>query len=195
MDWKSAVSEVAKYAPAVATAIGSPAAGAMASGAADFVTGLLGIENTPEALVAATQDPEKRTELIRIDREHKQELEKIRANAEVAQAQETTKRLSETNQTMRAELESDSTLKAGWRGGLGWIFDLSCLGVMASIVFAMFQPGTNKAELINSALVIFGIMATVLGIDISRVGRERMASMGRAPTSFMDAVKTRVAGK
>ena len=195
MDWRSAVEEVAKYAPAVATALGGPAVGGAAAGASLMVTSALGIENDPAALVAATQDPAKRAELVRLNNEHRQALEAMRLEAEKAAAAEQTARLTETQRTMRAELEHEGWFKSGWRGATGWTFALSCAGIMGSIVWAMFQPGADTAELLSNALVMFGIMATVLGIDIQRVGRERLASMGQQPASFMDALKTRVAGK
>ena len=84
MDWRSAVVEVAKYAPAVATALGGPAVGGAATGAALMVTSALGIENDPAALVAATQDPAKRAELVRLNNEHRQALEAMRLEAEKA---------------------------------------------------------------------------------------------------------------
>jgi len=62
MNWRDAVEEVAKYAPAVA-------AGGITAGASRMVTGLLGVEDSPAGLVGAMQDTEKRAELIRINNE------------------------------------------------------------------------------------------------------------------------------
>ncbi|WP_277810677.1 3TM-type holin [Chromohalobacter canadensis] len=195
MDWKDAVGEVAKYAPSVATALGGPPAGGITKGATDFVTGLLGIDDSPGALVGATQDPDKRAELVRINNEHKARLERMRFDAQAADAAEKTARLAETQKTMRSELDSDSMLKSGWRGFIGWVFGVSLLGVMASIVYNMFTSDASPVELLQQAVMVLGIMATVLGIDINRVGRERLVSKGVSSPTFMDAVKTRVAGK
>ncbi|WP_275289165.1 3TM-type holin [Halomonas elongata] len=181
MQWQDIAETVGKIAPVAGSALGGPLGGAIGAVIADK----LGVKQSPQAV----------GEAINADPEAAVKLREIEATAQAAEASERTKRLQSVNETMRAEVDSDSTLKAGWRGAVGWTFALSCLGVMASVVWAMFQPGTDKAELINSALVVFGIMAAVLGIDINRVGKERLAARGVNPGSFMDAIKTRVAGK
>ncbi|MDL4861435.1 3TM-type holin [Halomonas elongata] len=181
MDWSDVAETVGKIAPAAGGALYGPLGAAVGSVIADQ----LGVEQSPEAVSQA----------VNADPEAPAKLKAIEADLERAHITARTARLGSVNETMRAEVDSDSTLKAGWRGAVGWTFALSCLGVMASVVWAMFQPGSDKAELINSALVIFGIMAAVLGIDINRVGKERLAARGVNSGSFMDAVKARVAGK
>lgn len=183
MNWTDVAETVGEAAPVVGSALYGRAGGAVGG----MVAKALGVEETPEAVNQAMQD----------DPEAAAKLQQIEADLEKARVEAKTKRLVETNKTMRAELDSDSTFKGGWRSGVGWVFMLSCAGVMASLVWSMFQPGADRAELVNSGLVVFGIMATVLGIDINRVGRERLAAKGASSHSFtfMDALKTRVAGK
>lgn len=178
MDWSDVAETVGKVAPAAGGALYGPLGAAVGSVIADK----LGVEQSPEAVGEAVQaDPEAAVR-----------LREIEAGAQAAEAQERTKRLQSVNETMRAELESKSPLKSGWRGATGWTFTAACAGIMGSIVWAMFQPGSDKAELLSNALVMFGIMATVLGIDINRAGRERLATMGQKPDTFMDAVKARI---
>ena len=181
MDWSDVAETVGKIAPAAGGALYGPLGAAVGGVIADK----LGVEQSPQAVSQA----------INADPEAAVKLREIEATAQATQAQERTKRLQSVNETMRAELDAKSPLKSAWRGVTGWTFALSCAGIMSSIVWAMFQPGANTAELLSNALVMFGIMAAVLGIDIQRAGRERLASMGQQSTSFMDAVKTRVAGK
>ncbi len=181
MNWSDIAETVGEAAPMVGSAIYGQAGGAVGG----MVAKALGVEETPEAVNQAMKD----------DPEAAAKVKKIEADLEQARIEARTERQSQVNKTMRAELDSDSTLKAGWRGAAGWTFVLSCLGVMASIVWSMFQPGSDKAALLNNAMMVFGIMATVLGIDINRVGKERMAAKGVNTGGFMDAIKTRVAGK
>ncbi|QFT84955.1 hypothetical protein FIU88_08200 [Halomonas sp. THAF12] len=181
MDWSDVAETVGKVAPAAGSALYGPLGAAVGRVIADQ----LGVEQSPEAVGQAVQaDPEAAVK-----------LREIEAGAQAAEARERTKRLEAVNETMRAELEAKSPLKSGWRGATGWTFALSCAGIMGSIVWAMFQPGSDKPELLGHALVMFGIMATVLGIDINRAGRERLATMGQQPDTFMDALKARVSGK
>lgn len=178
MEWSDVAETVGKIAPAAGGALYGPLGAAIGGVIADN----LGVEQSPAAVSKAVQaDPEAVVK-----------LREIEAGAQAAEAQERTKRLQSVNETMRAELEAASPLKSGWRGATGWTFALSCAGVMASIIWAMFQPGADTAELLSNAFVMFGIMATVLGIDINRANRERLATMGQRSDTFMDAIKSRV---
>ncbi|MFG6139496.1 3TM-type holin [Halomonas sp. B23F22_10] len=191
VEWKDAVAAVAKVAPAVASALGSPVAGGIAAGAASMVTGLLGIENTAEGVLAATQNPEKRAELIRINNEHQRELEKLRIEGEMAQAQEYTKRLAETQKTMRAELESESTYRAGWRPFGGWVL----MGCFALLDLAMvFAIGTDPAIVGDpefTGLLIWLIVAqgALQGVNIKKRSDDKALAVGERPRSFMDAIR------
>ncbi|HET8792080.1 MAG TPA: 3TM-type holin [Modicisalibacter sp.] len=194
MQWQDAIKEVAKYAPAVATALGGPGAGVIATGATSVITGLLGIENTPQALVAATQDPEKRAELIRINNEHRQELTRMAFEAKAKADAEETARLSEINATMRAELSTEGWFKSGWRPGLGWIFALS-LGVLACVLASIMARDptlVSDPEFTGMLAWLFVTMGAALGINVrDRSKDKRVAMTGEMPTSFMDAIRRR----
>ncbi|RTR01952.1 3TM-type holin [Halomonas nitroreducens] len=190
MDWKDAVGEVAKYAPAVATALGGPAAGGITAGAADLVTGLLGVENTPAGLVAATQDEEKRAELIRINNEHREKLEQMRLDAEAADAAEKTARLVETQKTMRAELEHDGVYKSGWRPALGWVFAASLGGLAGVMVYAIGREPTlvSDPEFTGMLAWLFVTMGAALGINVRERSKDKARRAGHRPARFMDAI-------
>lgn len=193
MDWKDAVAEVAKVAPSVATALGGPAAGGITAGASSMITGILGVEDSPAGIVAATQDPEKLAELKRINNEHRQKLEQMRMDAESAQAAELTARMAETQKTMRAELEHEGIFKSGWRPGMGWVFTIglgSLTGVMA------YTIGTNPqmvgdAEFSGLLVWLIATMGATVGINVRERGKDKQARAGFRPTTFMDAIATR----
>ncbi|CBV42532.1 hypothetical protein [Halomonas elongata] len=183
MNWSDVAETVGEAAPMVGSALYGRAGGAVGS----MVAEVLGVETTPEAVNQVMND----------DPEAAAKIKKVEAELEQARIEARTKRLGQVNQTMRAEVDSDSTLKGGWRGFTGWMFGLSLGGVMASIIFEMFAGTTDRIELLRQAVMMFGVFGAVLGIDINRVGKERLAAKGIDSRSFtfMDALKTRVAGK
>ncbi|MBB3231719.1 3TM-type holin [Halomonas stenophila] len=198
-NWKDAVAEVAKVAPAVATAIGGPPAGGITAGAARMVTGLLGVENAPGGLVAAAQDPQKRAELIRIDQEHRRELEKLRLEAEAAQAQEETKRLAEINQTMRAEAASQDGYVRRWRPTFGYLVAIAwavlTLAIAGSIVMAPGEAGI-VAQAITALTPMWSVALAILGINVSKRSQDKQVAAGQSPApGFMGAIATRLAGR
>lgn len=193
MEWRDAVQEVAKYAPAVATALGGPGVGGITAGAASMVTGLLGIENDPAALVAATQDPKARAELIRINNEHRRELERLRLEAEAAQAAEETARLAEISKTMRAELSTDGWFKSGWRPALGWVFAAALGGLAGVMVLTIAREPSlvGDPEFTGMLIWLFVTMGAALGINVRERSKDKARQLGQAPRTFLDALKLR----
>lgn len=191
MDWKDAVAEVAKYAPAVATAIGGPPAGGITQGAADFVTGLLGVENSPAGLVAATQDPDKRAELVRINNDHKRKLEQMRLDAQAADAAEQTARLAETQKTMRAELEHEGWFKSGWRYVTGYSFALSLTVLALVLAYSIFEDPSLVAKESVTGMVawLVGTMGATVGVSVREWQKDRARQMGYQPGSLYDMIK------
>lgn len=190
MNWLDAVEEVAKYAPAVATALGGPAVGGITAGAAKMVTSALGVRNSPAALVSALEDPAKRETLVRLNNEHERELISIRLQAETAQAQEETKRLSEVNQTIRAELATEGWWRAGWRPFNGWMLSASLAAVNFGLLAVVIRDPTQLPVVVD--VLIWSVVAqgAVQGINIKKRSDDKQAIMGRAPTSFMDSIRT-----
>lgn len=193
MNWKDAIPTVARVAPSVASVLAGPAVGGAVNGAAQMVTSLLGIENTPEALIGATQNPEQRAELVRINNEHRRELEQMRINAEIANAQEHTKRLSETQATLRAELQHDGWFKSGWRPAIGWIFGLSLGGIAAAIIVSIFRDPSLlvSPEFVGMLVWLLGTMGAALGINVRERTKNKQLAVGQRPSSFMEEVRTK----
>lgn len=192
MEWRDAVGEVAKVAPAVAAALGGPAAGGITAGASRLVTGLLGIDDDPAALVAATQDPEKRAALIRLNQEHERQLLQMRFDAEAAQAAEQTARLAETQKTMRAELGTEGWWRAGWRPALGWVFAaaLGGLGGVMVLTIAREPSLVSDPEFTGMLIWLFVTMGGALGINVRERSKDKARQLGMQPSGFLDAIRT-----
>lgn len=192
MNWKDAVEEVAKYAPAVATALGGPAAGGIATGASALITSLLGVENSPAGLVAATQDPEKKVELVRINNEHRQELTRLALEAQAKADAETTQRLGEINATIRAELSHDGIFKSGWRPAIGWVLALAFGLMSVAMAASLLRDPSQLPAIMDGVITLVVAMAAVLGVNINARSKDkRVAITGEAPRTFMDAIKVK----
>ncbi|WP_110665182.1 3TM-type holin [Salinicola halophilus] len=193
IDWKSAAAEVAKVAPSVASAIGGPAVGGVTTGAVTMLANMLGIDEDPASFVAATKDPEQRAELVRINNEHRRELESMRLQAEQASAAEETKRLTEINTTMRAELGTEGWFKSGWRPATGWVFMLSLGALVAALIYCIVR---NPALLANPETVgllcwVIGTMGAALGINVRERTKGKQIKAGQKPTSLYNAIRAR----
>lgn len=193
--WKDAVDKVAQVAPAVATALGGPAAGGITAGAARMVTGLLGVENTPEGLLGAIDDPAKLAELKRIDAEHRRELEKLRLEAEAAQAQETTKRLAEINQTIRAEAASNDAFVRRWRPTFGYVASLTWAVQAIALAWSIVAAPEHAASVIHAVTALtpmWGVALAVLGVSITKRSQDKQVAAGQAPPSILGALAERM---
>lgn len=194
IEWKDAIGEVAKYAPAVATALGGPGVGGIAAGAAQMVSGMLGIDNGPASFVAATKNPEMLAKLQQINNDHERELLSLRLQAEQAAAAEKTKQMTEVNATIRAELGTEGWFKSGWRPAIGWVMALSFAVMSGAMAYALIIDPSQLPSIMDGIITLIVAMGTVLGVNINaRTTEKHLEQTGTKPMSFMDAIKTRVA--
>lgn len=186
MNWRDAVEEVAKYAPAVATALGGPMAGGITAGAAEMITSAMGVRNSPQALVAALEDPAKRETLLRLNNDHERELLSLRLNAEKAQAEETTKQIQAVNETARAELLAEPGFRTNWRPFNGWMMGISLSAVNIGMVVLAFLSPEQLDTIIDVLIWSVTAQGVVQGINIKQRSNDKRVRMGQRPASFMD---------
>lgn len=193
ISWRDAAETVAKVAPGVATALGGPGIGAAAGLATRFITDTLGIENTPEAMVAAAQNPDMVAELKRLELTHKEKLESLRLEEMTLQMQEESKRLAEVNATMRAELTHDGIFKSGWRPALGWVFAASVGVLVSAMAYTIARdPGMlGNQEFTGMLIWLFVTMGAVLGVNVRERSKDKMSRRGLKPAGFMSQIMTR----
>lgn len=174
--WESIKGMVASAAPALGTALGGPAGGAVGS----MIAGALGVEDSPDAVAQAMKtDPEAAAKLQRIQNEHERELRSMVLEAE-------TSRLSQINKTMRAELAHDGVFKSGWRPAIGWVLALTIGALMASLVYAIFTNPSKAPDIIDSATVIISLMMVVLGVSVKKRSDDKAVSQGMVPRGIGD---------
>lgn len=192
MTWQDAAKVVTKVAPAVATAVGSPAAGVATSIVTKFIADALGIEQSPDALIEAVQDPQKLAELKRLDREYAKDLERMRIEADMAAMREETMRLDQINQTLRAELGHEGWFKSGWRPFIGWMFGMSMASFVATLAYHLTQDPSliGDPEFTGMVVWIFVTMGAALGIQIDKRSKDKWVARGVEPKGFLSQIAT-----
>jgi len=188
MDWQDAVKKIAPLAPAVAAALGGPMAGGVTAGAVKMVSSILGVEETPDAVVAALDDPKKREALAKLNNEHERELIQMRLDAEKIQAAEETKRLQAVNETMRVEAKAEGWFKSGWRPFNGWSLGVSLTATNLALLAIVVRDPSYLAEVLDVLIWSVAAQGAIQGINIKKRSDDKALRVGKEPRSFMDRV-------
>lgn len=178
MEWRDIAETVGKVAPIAGGALGGPAGSAIGS----LLARALGVEETPEAVAQASSDPAAAVKLRRLAQEHEREILSLTLQAE-------TTRLSEVNQTMRAETQTDSTFRAGWRPFNGWMLAISLASVNIGLVAIVVRDPTQLAQVVE--VLIWSVVAqgAVQGVNIKKRSDDKALQLGQKPGTFMDMIK------
>jgi hypothetical protein len=162
------------------------------AGAAKAVTGEADLQTAADKIMA---DPQLALQL-------QGQLVSLEATA----LREETKRLAEVNETMRAEYESGSTYKTGWRPFIGWTFGGSlavyvlsmCAGFLIAVVG---DPKTAKdivssmSELASALSLTWGSCLAVLGVAVKMRSDDKKTASGLPTLGIADALARRIAAK
>lgn len=185
MNWKQMVG---KAAPLVGSLLGTPAAGA----AIGMVADALGTDADPDAIAKAmSSDPEAANKLRKLELDHKESLKKMVLEAETA-------RLSEVNQTMRAEAASNDAYVRRWRPTFGYLtavaWAIQCIAIAWSIIASPGEAG-NVAQAVTALTPMWGVALAMLGINVTSRSRDKQVAAGQRPAGFMDAIAARIGGR
>jgi len=125
----------------------------------------------------------------------------------IAKLENNTRRLAETNATMRAELNTASKFKSYWRPAFGWALLLTWTITMLSFIFVLayvvISTPANMANVLSGIAqvmgpfsVMWGIALSVLGINISKRSQDKAITAGiKPPPGLLGAVAQRLGGK
>jgi hypothetical protein len=177
MDWKDIAGKIAGAAPMLsavlaATGVGAPAAAAV-SAAGALIASSLGVPNSPDDVAQAlVTNPDAAIKIKEIEvahGDHLAELANVRAQQELA-AQTT--QLATVNTTMQVE---DNSRVFSWRDFWGFVSGGAFAFVVAVVGYIVFMAvRANHPEqlaaipaIVGSFSVLFGIAATVLGVQSS----------------------------
>jgi hypothetical protein len=177
MDWKDVAKSIASYAPMVstvlaATGVGAPAAAAI-SAASALISGALGVANTPDDVAQALiTNPDAAVKLKQIEADHGEHLAQIAAQVEGKELDSQVTQLQTVNETMQVE---DKTRAFSWRDFWGYVsggafaFVVGIVGYLVGVAVYYNHPEQLAAipAIVGSFSVLFGIAATVLGVQSS----------------------------
>lgn len=197
MDWSGVANKIGKVAPMAGELLLGRPGGAIGS----MIASALGTQNDPDAIDRALEtDPEAAMKMRQMELDHQKDLQTLLLADQKSQREAETARLAETQKTMRAELTADSTFKSGWRPLIGYTmaFNFGVLGLAHAyiLIWAVMNQPDQFQIAANSAMILIGAMGTVLGINIGKRSNDKQAAMtGQAPTTLMQGLAERLAGK
>jgi len=195
--WSQIGDFAADAAPALATALGGPAAG----GAAKLVAGAFGGDSDkPEDLLERVQqDPEAAAKLKRIETQHKERLEELALEGEKARLQAGTQEQAAVNETIREGYRQGVL----WRRALGWSFALAApatLGVALYVILEAVNRGDAQLiEMLGPAIgalsPIFYVYLLTLGVIGNHEGKMgRLMAGEKSGNGLMSKLAERVGG-
>jgi len=196
MDWSSVKGIVSKAAPLLGTALGGPAGAAIGG----LISSALGVDNSPDAVASELKDnPDALLKLKQLQADHQEKLIQLHLDAESS-------RLSQINQTMRAEAAATDAYVRRWRPTYGyatcltWV--LESAAIVAAIVAASFiYPAQadkilgGVTALMGALTAMWGIALSVLGVNITSRSQDKQVAAGQTPgPGLLKALAQRIAG-
>lgn len=176
--WDKVREVVAGVAPVAGSMLLGPAGGAVGA----MISAALGVDNDPVAVLSKLQsDPAALLKVKAMEQEHEREMMTLSLTAE-------TKRLSDVNSTMRAELDHDGWFKSGWRPSLGYVFSLSLGGLAFALVSAVLSNPAivGDPEFSGTMIWLFVVMGSALGINVKQRSSDKAVKTGVMPMGVID---------
>ena len=197
MDWSGLADKVGQVAPMAGQLLLGAPGGAIGS----MLASALGTQNDPDAIDRALEaDPESAMKVRQMELDNKRELQALLIADKRSEREAETARQAEINKTYRAELTAESTFKSGWRPMIGYTlaFVFGVLGICNAIglVYCVIHAPAQIESMVSLTMVLIGAMGAVLGVNIGRRSNDKQAAMtGEAPTTLMQGLADRLAGK
>jgi hypothetical protein len=187
MEWQDLKGIVGKAAPLLGTLLGGPAGGAVGA----LVSSVLGVDNEPDEVHKALEaDPSLLLKLRQAEMEQQAKLQQMMVESE-------TQRMTQINETIRAELASGDKFKSYWRPLFGYIMAITWGTIMLATTYQiLFNP--DKVASIIAALGqlsgLWGIGLAVLGVNVWKRSDDKAQAYGRPPEGIISALATRIKG-
>ena len=181
MGLKSILKTIGGAAPLLTKLLPIPGAGI----AGDLIASALGVQNTPQSIEHAIQnDPEALAKIKLVEEQNKPLLQQQLLLAE-------TTRIQAVNQTMQAESRSEHWMQYSWRPFWGFVSAVAFLLFVVFVCYLALQAirtgnmssMTMVPQLISSAVMLFGIPMTILGVASLYRGKEKLQRAGAEPTA------------
>lgn len=196
MDWSDIDNAVAKAAPLVGSLLGGPAGGAVGA----LVAKAVGSDAKPDAVSQALQaNPEALEKVRKMELDHEADLTRMQLAAETA-------RLTQVNQTMRAEAASNDGYVRRWRPTFGYAVALAwvvqAFGIIGACLYAAIASPTAAGPIIDavgnmvSALGMqWAVALSVLGVSVAKRSQDKQVAAGQQPAGgVLGALAKRLGG-
>ena len=187
MDWKDLKGIVGKAAPLLGTLLGGPAGGAVGA----LVSSVLGVDNEPDEVRKALEaDPSLLLKLREAEIQQQTQLQQMMVESE-------TQRMTQVNETIRAELASGDKFKSYWRPLFGYIMAITWGAIMLATTYQiLFKPSDAASTIgaLGQLSGLWGIGLAVLGINVWKRSDDKAMAFGRQPEGILSAVATRIKG-
>jgi antitoxin component of MazEF toxin-antitoxin module len=193
-DWREVGRTAAKYAPVLGGVLGGPVGTAIGA----VVASTLGVENTPDAVMAAIEkDPEAAVKLAQIEADKSLGLAEILARTQIAKLEAHTRGIEATNRTMEAETKSEHWMQWSWRPFNGFALGVLALMTGATVLLAYLSVMAGKAEvkmlehipgMLASMGIIISALSAVVGVSAYQRGKEKHAKTLRGLPTLTDVI-------
>jgi len=205
MDWKKVGKFLASSAPHISTLLANPIGGA-ASLAIDLISGELGTDPTPDAVMAELQgNPDAIVRIKELEITHKTELERLRIKGEENVLVADTARMGTVNTTIQSELNAKYWWSSIWRpiwgvaSAIAFVVLTIFICVLAYKAIVSGNPAaiTMIPQLIISFSALFAIPGTILGVSAWHRGKEKRINAGeqKPGVGIVEAVAQRLLQK
>lgn len=178
MDWKELGTKIADSAPLLGSALGGPLGGGLGS----IIAAAFGSEPKPDKVLEAIQkDLQAAVKLQEIQSNEKVRLQEIVSQQAIVGLQEETKRLSEVNQTMRAESQSEHWPQWLWRPLWGMISAAAFFVICCFVCYLAYKAvmgGIPEAmqmipQFIGAMTMLFSVPGAILGVASWHRGQQK----------------------
>jgi hypothetical protein len=196
MNWTDVAKIIAPILPEAGSILGGlipfPGGSLIGEEFGKIIAAQFGVAPTPDAVAAAVNTNPNEVVLAKINQAI--ELARIQidgfSDLEKAYLHTVETGLSQTGDTMRADIGHESLFFTGWRPAIGWVFvfEAVCFGLMLTVAAgaAAFFNNSRPLEIITNAwpifLAYFGTLGLMVGVYIpSRTAEKKAAIANNAP--------------
>nr|VFK23033.1 MAG: Holin of 3TMs, for gene-transfer release [Candidatus Kentron sp. LPFa] len=191
--WDTVSKIIGGAAPVLGGLLGGPV-GAQIGG---MVASAIGSENTPEAIEQKLADnPELLAKLKALEIEKASELQSLTLNVEMQRAAQETARISEVNQTMRAELVSKDKFNSRWRAFMGYGVSIETMALVLGLIWMMIKDPASIANLgavMQHVAWIISVQLAVVGVAVKKRSDDKALAAGAQKPGFLSGALRRFA--
>lgn len=174
-------------APAIATALGGPAAG----GAVKLLTSAFGgsADDPADLLQRIQQDPEAMTRLKELEYNHAEEMRRLTIEAEKNTLVHDTEQTKTINETMRVEYKNN----VYWRRAVGWAFAITVFLYPVMIFGTVWQSDVSLEDMKGILVAMkeyWYVVGLVLGLGAHHAGKQgRQIAGEKKPEGIAGAIR------